>query len=589
MSEPATPPISVGLEKSIIGNDIEFFSIAEGGLARSLQRYLRRTMSNRPAQRRKKGRPEWAGRPDKPKTKEDAMANKGLFASAAARLLAPPADTWNRELSPAYAYGPEHKLAQLAATGTLRDAFYAAAETQLADVLEAARAVDPLFVAKAAVYARTRGTMKDMPALLTAHLTLADPDLAVRVFARTIDNGRMLRTFVQIMRSGAVGRKSLGTRPKRLVQNWLEKASMRSLMQAATGNDPSLADVVRMVHPKPADEGRKAFYGWLIGKPYDVAALPAEIAAFEAWKRASSLPLPEVPFEWLTAFELSAGQWAELAGRMGWQALRMNLNTLARKGAFAGEGVTEKVAARLIDRDSLRKVRPLPYQLMVALGSADPGVPLKVQAALEEALELSLRGVPKLPGRVVVAPDVSGSMSSPVTGYRKGASSKVRCIDVAALVAAAVIRRNRDALLLPFEVGVVPLKLDPFARVAVNAAKLASVGGGGTNVSAPLAFLNSKGAEVDLVVIVSDNESWVDSTRHGATATMTEWNRLKNRCPGAKLVCIDLQPYGTTQAKERKDILNVGGFSDAVFDTLSRFASGEGERDWVAELNETEV
>jgi 60 kDa SS-A/Ro ribonucleoprotein len=28
-----------------------------------------------------------------------------------------------------------------------------------------------------------------------------------------IDNGRMLRNFVQIMRSGAVGRTSLGTRP----------------------------------------------------------------------------------------------------------------------------------------------------------------------------------------------------------------------------------------------------------------------------------------------------------------------------------------------------------------------------------------
>jgi 60 kDa SS-A/Ro ribonucleoprotein len=495
----------------------------------------------------------------------------------------------NREFSPAYAYGPEHKLAQLAATGTLHDAFYASAETQLVDVIEAAKAVDPLFVAKAAVFARSRGAMKDMPALLTAWLTVADPDLAVRIFGRTIDNGRMLRNFVQIMRSGSIGRKSLGTRPKRLVQNWLERASIRSLMQAATGNDPSLADIVRMVHPKPADEGRRAFYGWLIGKPYEVAALPAEIAGFEAWKRNPLLPLPEVPFEWLTAFELSAEQWAELAGRMGWHALRMNLNTLARKGAFGVEGVADAVAARLVDRDLLRKVRPLPYQLMVALGSADAGVPLKVQAALEEALELSLRGVPKLPGRVVVAPDVSGSMSSPVTGYRKGASSKVRCIDVAALVAAAVLRRNRDALLLPFEVGVVPLKLDPFARVAANAAKLASIGGGGTNVSAPLALLNAEGAMVDLVVIVSDNESWVDATRHGATATTSEWNRLKKRCPAAKLVCIDLQPYGTTQAKDRKDILNVGGFSDAVFETLSRFANGDDERDWVAEVNEMEV
>jgi 60 kDa SS-A/Ro ribonucleoprotein len=74
-----------------------------------------------------------------PEKKDDAVANKSLFASAVARLLAPPADALNRELSPAYAYGPEHKLAQLAATGTLQDAFYAAAETQLAEVLEPQR------------------------------------------------------------------------------------------------------------------------------------------------------------------------------------------------------------------------------------------------------------------------------------------------------------------------------------------------------------------------------------------------------------------------------------------------------------------
>ncbi len=514
------------------------------------------------------------------------MANKGLFASAIARLL-PAADSVNREFAPAYAYGPEHKLAQLAATGTLHDNFYGGAEAQLADVLDAARGCDPSFVAKAAVYARGRGAMKDMPALLAAWLTVADPDLSVRVFDRVIDNGRMLRNFVQIMRSGVVGRTSLGSRPKRLVQLWLERASMRALMQAATGNDPSLGDIVKMVHPKPADEARKAFYAWLIGRPYDVAALPAEVAAFEAWKRAQQGPLPDVPYEWLTAFPLSAEQWAVLAGRMGWQALRMNLNTLARHGAFDVEGVADAVAARLADREALNKVKPLPYQLMVALGSAGEGVPPKVQAALEQALEQTLHRVPAVKGRVVVCPDVSGSMSSPVTGYRKGASSKVRCIDVAALVAAAILRTNRQARVLPFEQRVVPLSLEPKARVAVNAAKLASIGGG-TNVSAPLALLNAERAEVDLVVIVSDNESWVDATRGGATATMREWDQLARRNPGAKLVCVDIQPYGTTQAKGRPDILNVGGFSDAVFDTIARFASRK-TRDWVAEVNETEV
>jgi 60 kDa SS-A/Ro ribonucleoprotein len=515
------------------------------------------------------------------------MANKSLFASAIARLL-PPADALNREAAPAYAYGPEAKLAQLAATGTLADNFYGAAETQLADVLAAARAVDPLFVAQAAVYARRAGAMKDMPALLAAYLTLADPDLSVRVFDRVIDNGRMLRSFVQIMRSGQVGRTSLGSRPKRLVQRWLERASTRDLMAAATGNDPSLADVVRMVHPKPADAARKAFYGWLIGRPYDVAALPPEIAAFEAWKRDPAQPLPDVPFEWLTAQPLTAPQWGVLAGRMGWQALRINLNTLARNGAFDIDGIADKVAARLADRDALRKVRPMPYQLMVALGQTGGGVPLKVKAALEEALELSLRGVPKVPGRIAVCPDVSGSMGSPVTGYRKGASSAVRCIDVAALVAAAFVRRNRQTRVLPFEWDVVPVAFEPYASLAANAAVLAGIGGGGTNVSAPLARLNAERAEIDLVVIVSDNQSWVDATRSGSTATMREWAVLKERNPQAKLVCIDIQPYGTTQASGRPEILNVGGFSDAVFDTIARFVSGE-TRDWVAIVKETEV
>ena len=205
-----------------------------------------------------------------------------------------------------------------------------------------------------------------------------------------------------------------------------------------------------------------------------------------------------------------------------------------------------------------------------------------------DALEQSLGRVPVVAGRVVVCPDVSGSMSMPVTGYRKGASSKVRCIDVAALVAAAMLRTNREARVMPFECDVVKLRLDPKARVAVNAAALGKVGGGGTNVSAPLARLNAEKADVDLVVIVSDNQSWVDATKGGATATMREWDRLVRRNRGARLICVDIAPYGSTQASGRGDILNVGGFSDAVFDTIASFARGE-TRDWVGIVEATEV
>ena len=45
-----------------------------------------------------------------------------------------------------------------------------------------------------------------------------------------------------------------------------------------------------------------------------------------------------------------------------------------------------------------------------------------------------------------------------------------------------------------------------------------------------------------------------------------------------KLVCIDIQPYGSSQAPERDDILNIGGFSDAVFNVVSAFLEGDAAR-----------
>jgi 60 kDa SS-A/Ro ribonucleoprotein len=194
------------------------------------------------------------------------MANKSLFASLKAKLI-PQTNTRNHEGARAYAMEPRHKLAQLAVTGTLSRTFYASAEAQLQDVLTAAKDVDAAFIARTAVYARERGYMKDMPALLMALLSTLENKDFVPAFQRVIDNGRMLQNFVQIMRSGAAGRKSLGSRPKRMVEVWLAQASDARIMHASVGQDPSLADVIKMVHPKPADSSREALYAYLIGKP----------------------------------------------------------------------------------------------------------------------------------------------------------------------------------------------------------------------------------------------------------------------------------------------------------------------------------
>lgn len=521
------------------------------------------------------------------------MVNTQLFQTLKGQLL-PQATARNQAGAPAYTLSPQHQLAQIAATGCLSQTFYADAQSQLDTVQALAAQVEPAFVAKTAVYARQSAYMKDMPVLLASMLAVRDVALLSQVFGRVVDNGKTLRGFVQMLRSGALGRKSLGTRPKKLVQQWLLNATEKQLLNAAVGNTPSLADVVKMVHPKPSEAWRAAWFAWLIGKPFDEAALPPATQAFERFKRALAAgevtEVPEVPFQMLTALELQPAHWAQIARAGSWQMVRQNLNTFARHGVFEQPGLTEAVAAKLRDPVAVAKARVFPYQLMAAFKACGENVPAAVREALQDAMEAALVNVPALQGQVVVCPDVSGSMGSPVTGHRVGATSSVRCIDVAALVAAAVLRKNPQARVLPFERDVVKLALNPRDSVMTNAQALAAIGGGGTNCSAPLALLNQQRAKVDLVVLVSDNESWVDARRGGATQTMLEWEKLKQRCPQARLVCIDIQPYATTQAMERADILNVGGFSDAVFTMLAQFAKGNAGADhWVGEIEKVSL
>lgn len=516
------------------------------------------------------------------------MANTNLFQSIKNRFTK--TDTHNEAGGIAYTLTPKQQLAQLAATGCLNNTFYADAQSQLDQVLKLAESLDAEFIAKTAVYARQKGFMKDMPALLLAVLAQKDVNMLVRVFDQVVDNGKMLRNFAQIIRSGAVGRKSFGNRPKKLMQTWLLTATEKQLLNAAVGNSPSLADVVKMVHPKPREAWRAAWFAWLIGKPYDREALSPITRAFEDYKQSREGELPNVPFQMLTALDLNCGDWAQIARNGSWQQVRQNLNTFLRHEVFAKSKNIKMVAEKLRDETAIARARVLPYQLLTAYQATSDQMPFEIREALQDAMEAAVQNVPAIRGKVVVCPDVSGSMHSSVTGHRGSATSKTRCIDIAALVSAAMLRTNPQARVIPFEQITVNVKLNPRDSIMTNAEKLANIGGGGTACSAPLAMLNREKADVDLVVIVSDNESWADDNQGwGATTSlMKEWNILKRRCPEAKLVCLDIQPYTKAQARNRHDILNIGGFSDQVFSLIGSFAErGMGTDFWVEEIEKT--
>lgn len=162
-----------------------------------------------------------------------------------------------------------------------------------------------------------------------------------------------------------------------------------------------------------------------------------------------------------------------------------------------------------------------------------------------------------------------------------------------------MLRRNTDSIVIPYDTRAFDARVNADDSILSIAERLASFGGGGTDCSVPLREVNKRHGNRRFagVVLISDNESWVYQNRprgygrRGATGVLTEWQAfVKSQMqlgghdiPSPKLVCIDIQPYDTTQAPERDDILNIGGFSDAVFNVVSAFLDNDANR-FVAEV-----
>lgn len=534
------------------------------------------------------------------------MANKTVFKSAPKGKAVPAATHVNRAGGRAYQLGEKAALAQYACTGTFNDTFYSKGVQQVEEILAILPKVNVEFVGKVAIYAHEQGRMKDMPALLCAHLAArgkTEPEALVvlkKVFPVVIHNGKMFRNFVQIIRSGVTGRKSFGTAIKKLARGWFDSRLPEEIFKISTGNDPSLGDIVRMV--RPLDLGspeRKAFYAYLFDQEHDKDSLPSlvkDYLKFRSDPHGWDAALPRVPFEMLMGLPLTDKQWSALGQQMSWTQVRMNLNTLSRHGVFKEDGIARTIAAKLKDPELIKRAKPFPYQLLTTyLNTSESGaeaVPRVLRNALHDALDIATENVPSFEGPGHALIDVSGSMGDPVSGSREGATTKASCVQVAALIGSSFLKKNQESMIVPYSDDVF-LNHGCEARdsVMTNANRLAVLGGGGTNLGAAFNHLNKSKAKGNLVVVCSDMETWMDdqgmaslhSWQSSGTVSAQNWSEYKSRNPKAKLVCINLRAGDKVQVASNTDVLNIGGFSDTIWEVIKSFVEGMPSADhWVS-------
>lgn len=503
--------------------------------------------------------------------------NKNVFKNA--KTVVQQADTVNDAGGVAYSLSDKAALAQYAVTGTFNGGYYVDETTQYERALKLANSVPTEYLAKVAVYARNYGYMKDMPAFLLAVLATRDVAMFRRAFPLIVDNGKMLRNFVQVMRSGAVGRRSLGSSAKKAVQRWFLSVSDDYLFKASVGNNPSMADVIKLVHPRPQTKSREALYGYLTGRKHDANLLPQIVKDFEAFKVAQSpRDVPNVPFQMLTAQNLTDAEWLEIAKNGNWMFTRMNINTFMRHNVLSKTAHVDMIAKRLSDPTLVKKARAFPYQLYAAYQNTT-AAPAKIRNALQDAAESAINNIPDLEGkRIAVLVDGSGSMGVSVTGYRKGATSAVSANDAASLFAAAILRKNPDTTdVFVFDTTARKCSVNPRDSIMTITSKI-GMRGGGTDVSCGLELI--KNDKYDLVVLLTDMESWFGGSYDGGTKLQGLWNQYRKRNKTAQLVCVNLIPRGNTQATDRSDVLNVGGFSDNLFSVVKDFVDSQGSTDF---------
>ena len=512
------------------------------------------------------------------------------------KLFSPHATAQNRPLDASqvvnsaggyvWALDPWGRLERFLMLGTEGGTFYvreAPLTVENAENVVKLLAEDGMRVVERVLEVSTRGRAhKNDPALFALALafTVGDVDTkraAEAALPRVARTGTHLFTFLEY----ANGMRGWGRALRRAVAGWYESKDLQALAYGVTKYAQrggwTHRDALRLAHPKTEDAERDALYRYVTGHKDKLEAVHNEwaeyLAAVEAVKVEANvqtvvdainrynLPREVIPTEMLRTPEV----WAALLARMPLTALIRNLATMTRVGLLTPMSeAADTVAGRITDAKALRKARVHPIQILAALttyaagrGARGKGVWEPVQEvvdALDTAFYRSFENVTPTGKRVLMALDVSSSMTWGEVGGVPGLTPRVASAALALVTAATEPKHAFTA----FSHELVPVNLSPRQRLDDVVKRLNALPFGGTDASLPARYALHKGLLVDAFVVLTDNETWYGE-QHPAEA-LRDYRR-KTGVP-AKLVVVGMLGNRFTIADPNDaGMLDVVGFS----------------------------
>jgi 60 kDa SS-A/Ro ribonucleoprotein len=304
-----------------------------------------------------------------------------------------------------------------------------------------------------------------------------------------------------------------------------------------------------------------------------------------------------LPREALVSDHLSSPEvWEALLEDMPMTAMIRNLATMTRVGVLAsGSAGTELVIDRLADGERIRRARVHPIAVLAALRTYAVGrgargrhkwSPVRaVVDALDAAFYKAFANVEPAGGRLLLALDVSGSMTSGSVAGVPGLTPR----DASAALALVTAATEKQYEIVGFfvgrrgwksgtkaqwgfgEQGLTPLAISSRQRLDDAVKTVSDLPFGGTDCALPMLYARAQEREIDTFVIYTDSETWAGDV-HPAQA-LEDYRRASGL--DARLVVVGMVSNGFSIADPRDPgMLDVVGFDTATPQLISDFARG---------------
>lgn len=459
--------------------------------------------------------------------------------------------TTNKSGHAAYGMTAKSKLVTQVLTSFFNeDKFYSDNSAEMQETIKEVIKQDAEFVSKLAVYARRVFNMRSVSHVLTAYLAHGSEG---KQYVRETVRGVSLRgddvTEIMSFYLATFG-KPVPNSLKKGINDVLTGFDEYDLAKYKGDNKAvKMRDLICLCRPAPKNAEQS-----------------------ELFKKCLENRL-ETPLAWET--ELSANgnnakTWEKLinSGKVGYMALLRNLRNIIK----ANPSNIQQVYNIIQDPERVRKSKQLPFRFYSAYKAVSDIAGSKVFNVLETALENSVDNLPKLPGTTVIAVDVSGSMSSPVSE-----KSEVKCYEIAMLLGLLANRICDNSIFYIFNNNIEKIAVSSRCSILEKVRNTGCCGG--TNMILPFQKMIDDKIKADRIIVLSDNMNnssylWLwDVKTKQVQYYVDEYRRISGN--DIWVHGVDLQGYGTQQFAGAKTNI-IAGWSEKVLDFILLAEQGEG-------------